>query len=141
MTEHLLTVEVDAETAERFPDDDPEYRWSITCINPNDCHGWIECDKPHEVDGVNAGDGPYDSEEGAPWDGYDEFDFHGQTHTWHDGWGWDVPHPGCVVQGMEVEFPDELDPITRSGRWIVDDAWDGEFCTLTLVREAEEESR
>jgi hypothetical protein len=135
MTEHLLTIEVDTAYAERFPDFEPVNRWSIACINPDQCNGWIECDKPHEVDGVNASDGPYDSDDDAPWSGYDEFEFHDEEHSWRDGYGWTVPYKGCVVQGQYVDLPDELD-LSRLGEWIVEDDWDDTECTLTVVREA-----
>lgn len=138
MTEHLLTVEVDTAYTERFPNAETELNWSITCTNPDQCNGWMECDKPHEVDGVNAADGPNDSEEDAPWSGYDEFEFHGEEHTWRECYGWTIAYKGCVVQGsLTAECPDELHPL-RPGKWVVDDDWDDEICTLNVVREVEE---
>lgn len=137
MTEHLLTVEADTDYAERHPRAYPELTWSITCINPDSCNGWSECDKDHEVDGVNAADGPYDAEDGRPWAGLDEFEFHGEEHTWRSGHGWTSAYKGCVVQGTDVDLPDELHPL-RPGKWIVDDDWDDEFCELIVVRKAEE---
>lgn len=140
MIEHLLTVEVNTDYAERFPDAPTEYRWGIACTNPDQCKGWQECDKAHEVDGSSAADGPYDAEEDAPWDGLDEFEFHGELHTWVDGYGWTVPYVGCVVQGNNVECPDELYPL-RPGAWIVEDDWDDTDCYLTVVREVSEATR
>ncbi|MFG3340561.1 hypothetical protein [Glycomyces sp. NPDC048151] len=134
MIDHLLTVEVDTEYAERFPDAEAQHRWGITCLYPDQCKGWQECNKTHEANGVSAANGPYDAEEGAPWDGLDEFEFHGQEHKWVDYHGWTVPYVGCVVQGNDVEVPDELRPL-RPGKWIVEDDWDDDLCTLTVVRE------
>jgi len=137
MSEHLLTVEVDAAYAELHPRAYPELTWSITCINPDSCNGWSECDKDHEVDGASAANGPHDAEDDQPWAGYDEFDFHGELHKWVSYHGWTVPFKGCVVQGTDVDLPDELHPL-RPGKWIVEDDWDDDICELTVVRKVEE---
>ncbi|MGV7904208.1 hypothetical protein PJN93_30825, partial [Mycobacterium kansasii] len=81
-------------------DYDPEYpsfNHSVECLNVEKCGGWIGCNDPHEVDGRSAADGPYDCDDDAPWEGCDEFEFHGVLHEWHWGHGWTVPYKGCVV--------------------------------------------
>lgn len=140
MSRHILVAEVDTAFGERFPNLPPVHTWHLDCPDSNSCSGWTECDESHEVEGVSAGDGPWDAPEGAPWDGEDEFDFHGVEHTWYDGHGWTVPFDGCVVRGSGCDAPDALnepDPAggwrVPLGRWVVEDDWDDTDCNLLLV--------
>ena len=145
MTEHVVHITRDdaflSRLAEyREPDDqDREDAWQehIECTVPDGCGGWQECLEPHEVDGVSADDGPYDCEEGVPWEGRDEFEFHGVSHEWRWGHGWTVDFRGCPLAITEVELPDGIDT-TRDGKWRVEDDWDGTDCYLVLIGEDKE---
>ena len=136
MSRHILVVEVDTDYAERFPAAPPSHRWRIECPEGNGCAGFEECAELHPE---GADDGPYGSED-APWFDQDEYVFHGVLHTWHGcGYGWTVPYKGCVVQGSDVEPPDDLylsspDRELPLGRWVVEDDWeDYESVYLRLV--------
>ena len=132
MSRHILVIEPDAAYAARFPGSPVEYTSGIECPAGNGCSGWIECDKPHRVDGKSAADGPDDCDEGDPWEGQDEIEFHGVLHTWRCGWGWTAPYPGCVVQGTDYEVPDDLYPL-KPGRYVVEDDWDDCTCILETI--------
>lgn len=148
MTEHLIDIRPDTDYLARLnanrakrglPPTElaaDDLAASITCLHPDRCTGWIECSGQEHPAGSE--DGPYDCEEDAPWEGADEFEFHGELHTWRDSYGWTVPYVGCVVQGADYEIPDELRPL-RIGRWIVEDEWDETDVYLTVVREAADE--
>lgn len=118
-----------------YPGEPMEYEDSLEC--PVGCHGWQECADDHVVpgyDGVN--DGPYDSDEDAPWYDQEEFEFHGVLHTWNGmGYGWTVDYEGCVVAGndwSDLSLPD------REGVWLVDDDWDDHTVTLSEVCELDD---
>lgn len=146
MSRHILVVEPDAAYAARFPDADPETRWWIECPEGNDCAGWQECREPHVVDSKDAADGPHETEcrcvNGleceVPWCGEDVFTFHGIEHEWRWGYGWTVPFTGCVLAANADRFdpPDDLwqtDGTLSIGRWVVDDDWDDDLPTVTLI--------
>jgi len=129
---HILTVT----QCEDFDPDCPSFDYSIECQNVDKCGGWIECHKPHEVDGMSAEDGPWDCADDAPWEGYDEFMFHGVLHRWV-GWnGWTIPYDGCVVASNEMIGDDAHDIALEHGcgRHVVDDDWDDTDCRLIHVR-------
>lgn len=131
---HVLVIEPDTAYAERFPDADIEYRWRIECLSPEKCGGWQECSESHEVPGVPVNDGPWDSDESAPWFEQDYFTFHGVEHEWRSGYGWTVPFDGCVVAYNSPFYDCPIDPL-RPGRWVVDDEWDDEWMTLVAIEE------
>lgn len=139
---HLLTVTKHAD----WHEDEPYWDGSITCQAPSLCNGWWECGEPHEVDGVSAADGPYDSEcpgeHGVstdraghlPWCDEDEFEFHGVLHTWRYGNGWTVPYDGCVVQTADIaEYVDDIAREHGEGTFVVDDEWDDTSVYLHFV--------
>jgi hypothetical protein len=118
------------------PNDDDDYGWEITCLDPGTCIGWESCrlDYQHDTrvrDGIPSvaphwAHGPDDIEsDGTVWEGAEEADFHGVTHTWHWDWGWTVPYVGCIVaaqDGVCDEAHDiacELGP----GSYICDTDW------------------
>ena len=130
---HVLVIEPDAAYAERFPDAPVKYRWRIECANTDLCGGFQECPESHQIDGEPVNDGPWESDESAPWYEQDYFTFHGVEHEWHYGWNWTVPFEGCVVKANAEDQP--IWPM-RTGRWQVDDEWDsGEFVTLHVLSE------
>lgn len=144
MSKHILVVSRDEDylklLAQHRELDEQDardaYRVNIECPTPENCTGWEECRGPHtSPDGfLDANDGPYDCEEDVPWEGYDEFEFHGEVHTWRDSWGWTVPFPGCIVAAQDIEVPEGIDT-TRDGRWLIEDDWDDTDCYMVLVRE------
>lgn len=130
---HVLVIEPDAAYAERFPDAPVEYRWAIECLVPEKCGGWQECPESHQIDGEPTNDGPWESDETAPWYEEEEYEFHGVWHEWRYGYGWTVPFDGCVVaDAVHVDCP--VEPM-RPGRWLVNDEWDDTYLTLDVVSE------
>lgn len=126
MTDHLLTV-----TGE--PGD---FKYVIECVDPPTCHGWEECPKDHIVDGKNAGYGPYESDDEDPWDGMDEFEFHGELHTWHSGWT--VPFQGCIVASSYTCDDSVHDILCDNGPGtykVEADFWDEYTCLLIKVED------
>lgn len=128
MSEHILHVAADGDG------------FTIECVAPDTCNGWIECTEAHAADGIDATDGPYNCDESAPWCDEDEWEFHGKVHAWRYGYGWTLPYPGCVVAGSGAEPPDDVWETTddgehrlKPGRWLVDDDWDDTDCHLALV--------
>ena len=153
MTEHIVHITRDAGKLARLAEFRPvteqdradQYAVHIECTVPGGCGGWEECREPHEVDGVSAADGPYDTvcscadaEATAcsiPWCGHDEFEFHGVLHEWRSGYGWTVDFDGCVLAAYpDFELPDGIDT-TRDGKWRVEDDWDDTDCYLNLIGE------
>ena len=106
------------------------YAWRVECSDPESCEGWTECIEAHEVDGRSAADGPYEADEADPWDGWDQYEFHGVLHEWQGGY-WTVPYPGCVVAGAVEDLPDGIDT-TVDGTYPVEAEWDDEWCYLTV---------
>jgi len=129
---HVLAIEVDAAYAERFPNASTEFRWSVECLDRASCVGWQECNDSHEMPGEPCNDGPWGSEETAPWYEEDEYKFHGAEHTWTPGYGWTIPFDGCVVAENDADCP--VYPM-RPGRWVVHDEWDDTWLTLELGEE------
>ncbi|WP_280389285.1 hypothetical protein [Nocardia wallacei] len=112
---------------------------TVECPPPGTC-GFIRCDEPHKADGFDADDGgPYDCSPDAPYEGMEEFEFHGIEHTWIDHLdGWSVPYTGCVVRdhfGMPTEAEDLLGGMPP-GRYPVRDHWDEDEMRLELAPEA-----
>ena len=154
MSEHILEVSRDDDYLKRLAQhkelDDQDHRdafhVTIRCPNPASCNGWEECSEAHEVDGVSAVDGPYETPcmcaeaEGyrcsVPWCGADGFDFHGVTHEWRWGYGWTKAYDGCVVTSCigDLEVPDGIDT-TRDATYLVDDEWNDTECYLSLICE------
>ena len=109
------------------------YTWRVACSDPAGCPGWVECREAHEVDGRSAADGPWDADEGDPWDGWDEFVFHGVPHEWRSEHGWTVAYAGCPVEVSDTaELPDGIDTAV-DGEHPVEVEWDDVFCVLTLA--------
>lgn len=135
MTTHVLVITPDTEYAKRFPDADPEVQWRVECSDPAACSGWRECGEPHEVGGVSAADGPWDPpSDDVPWVDEDEFEFHGEDHTWRGGWGWTVEYAGCPVDAFgDIELPDDLPQPITPGRYTIDVEWDDTYCTVWYV--------
>ncbi|WNM66368.1 hypothetical protein SEA_CULVER_98 [Gordonia phage Culver] len=129
---HILTVT----KSDDFDPEYPSFDWSIECQNVDKCGGWQECTEKHEVDGVTAGEGPWDCAEGAPWEEQEEFEFHGVLHTWHWGHGWTVPYRGCVVAGSDwiCDHAHDIALDHGCGRHEVEDDWDDMDCYLIHVR-------
>ena len=78
--QHFLVVtETEDSTTE-----DPDYSVSVSCSDPANCDGWVECAEEH---------GDIDP------DGNDEdVEIHGVLHDWQYGHGcWSISYPGCVV--------------------------------------------
>ncbi|WP_087005977.1 hypothetical protein [Gulosibacter sp. 10] len=152
MTKHIITITRDEDFLKRLsqyrePDEHDRsnaYTYSVECTVSGGCGGWQECGKPHEVDGVDASDGPWETpcscayveadHHSIPWCGEEEFEFHGVLHEWRWGYGWTVPYTGCIIRDYPPELPDGIDT-ERDGRWLVDDDWDDTDCYLVLVRE------
>jgi hypothetical protein len=133
---HLLTIT----PTEDHTEEDSDYRFEITCHEPEKCNGFWECMEPHKVDGKSAAAGPYDCSYDDPWCDEDEFEFHGVVHTWHYGWGWTVPYPGCVVAANEHWTDDAWDIAREHGPGVheVDDDWNDDSCILIWLRKVGE---
>jgi hypothetical protein len=136
MSAHVFIRELDTEYAEKYPNEPPEFLNHVEC--PVGCNGWQECTEDvHKVpgyDGVN--DGPYESDEDAPWCDEEEYEFHGVLHTWNgNGYGWTIPFNGCVVSAND--YSDPYDIPERAGKWLVDDDWDDSTVSLTGIVEME----
>lgn len=129
---HILTVT----QCEDFDPEYPSFEYSIECLNVDKCGGWQECRETHEVDGVSAADGPWNCDENAPWEEYDEFAFHGVEHKWVEWHGWTVPYPGCVVADNDFICDDAHDIALDHGcgRHEVEDDWDDMDCSLIHVK-------
>lgn len=137
MTAHILTRREEADYAESYPGERPEYEDHLEC--PVGCSGWQECrEDKHAVPGYEGvNDGPYDSEEDAPWFDEEEFEFHGVLHTWNGYvYEWTIPYEGCVVAGNDWSDPYNIPE--REGRWLVDDDWDDTTVTLSGICELED---
>lgn len=134
MSTHILVIEPDPTAPAMGPHHTDDRTWSIECPPGNGCSGWMECGEKHEVEGHgSAEDGPDDCEETAPWEGCDEFEFHGVMHEWKGGHGWTVPWPGCVVAGSDwSEPPAEMDDLP-TGRYPIEDDWDDTSVALDFV--------
>lgn len=133
-TAHVLVIEPDTKYAKQFPDADPEVLWRVECSDSAKCNAWEECNTPHEVEGLSAADGPYECPEEMPWFDEPEFEFHGELHTWRQGWGWTVEFAGCSVgEFRDAELPDDLPQPVAPGRYTIDVDWDDDYCTLRYV--------
>lgn len=145
MTKHIIHISRDEVYLSRLSeyktvdeqDRKGHYQVEIECTVPGGCGGWEDCTEDHEPGGDF---GPYDAEEGAPWEGKDEFEFHGVVHTWRGWWGWTIPYEGCILRISSPELPDGIDT-TRDSSWIVVDDWEGEDYYLILDREVEKSAR
>lgn len=122
--EHVLVVA----KSDDWHDDDPAWDFAVECCNPDQCNGFIECDKAH--------DGMDPNEETSP--AYDQTEnvlIHGEHHDWHYGFGWCVPFNGCVVKGVGNWTDSAWDIASDhgAGRFVVEDEWDDD-CSLLFVR-------
>lgn len=135
-----------------FPEHPDERDYTIVCTDPQRCEGWTACPEPHEFDGISAACGPHSCDcpdghpnclgegpgEGGnrprpPWFDQEEFDFHDVTHTWRNGWGWTVPYRGCIVAGIDAEWPEQIEQ-TPIGAWEIDEEWvDESDCYLSFT--------
>ena len=128
---HLLSVS----KSKHWTADDPDWTWVITCLAPEKCGGWQECDESHEIEGQPVNDGPWDSDESAPWCEQDQYVFHGVEHEYRWGHGWTVPFDGCVV-AEHAYWSDSVAEIVDEhgeGEHVVDDDWDDEVMTMIYV--------
>lgn len=140
-------------------DYDPENGWfdnfdyDIECVGK--CEGWIECFKEHKYIGIEANPddgcprcqyldeneikyGQSGFNEGhEPWCDEEEFEFHGELHTWRHSNGWTLPYPGCVVAGNDsLEIPSEIVDLNKAGRFEIDPVWYDEYLVeLIFIRE------
>lgn len=131
---HHLTVT----RGEDFNPEHPHFVGTVTCLIPALCDGWQECLQTHEVDGIEAHDGPWDAPEGAPWADEDYFEFHGETHQWL--WhGWSTPYPGCVVADNDAvsDCAHDIGLALGEGTYAVRDEWHDEQMTLVDVERVE----
>ena len=145
MSKHILTVRADQRYADLYPNKGIKYVGSLKCPEGNNCTGFTECDEIHEHEGVRIGDHeagdccPGDPsmdppELCSPWCGEEEFEFHGEWHTYQDGYGWTVPFEGCIVNEYSWEIPDECYPL-RPSVWTVDVRFDDEWIEFYSVKE------
>ncbi|WP_327139404.1 hypothetical protein [Nocardia sp. NBC_01327] len=113
------------------PDVDSEYM--IECLTEGGCGGWHECSEPHKVDGQEVT--PDDCEPGLPWEGVQEWEFHGVLHTWQ-GWnGWTIPYVGCIIAVCDWEPPEEVEKLS-AGRYPVVEKWGDTDVYLSLAVES-----
>lgn len=126
---HVLTVT----KSDDWHEDQPYFDYSIECLAPEKCGGWQECVEPHEVDGNSAADGPWGSDESAPWFEEDYYVFHDVEHEWRYGYGWTVPFEGCVVAANDsaYDYAHDIGVEHGPGRYVVDDEWDD--CSVALL--------
>ena len=103
----------------------------VTCGVLTGRHGWITCDKPHEVNGVNADEGPDRCDADQSWYDEEEFEFHGVMHEWRCEHGWTVPYGGCVVRDSDPDL-DEFGNLP-AGTYPADDDWDDHLCCLRRI--------
>lgn len=108
---------------------EPEWKFSIECVDPTSCGGWQECDGDH--------DGYDPEEETSP--AYDEEEdvlIHGVLHEWR--YGWTIPYEGCPVADAlnwsTIDSAWDLAQQHGAGVHVVDDDWDDTYCTLMWVR-------
>ncbi|MBB3040982.1 hypothetical protein [Nocardioides soli] len=128
---HHLTVVKDDD----FDPEYPHFKGTITCLVPTKCGGWQECPESHQIEGGPVNDGPWDSDEDAPWFEEDYFTFHGVEHEWRYGYGWTVPFEGCCVADNDssVDSVHDIGLENGEGTYVVDDEWDDTSCTLIVV--------
>lgn len=161
---HHLRVTKDAD----FDPDWPSWDYEVTCVEPDKCEGWWECQKEHRLEGIEVADisaaaGPYENDcpgwhgphtdpehdkqmeiespQHWPWCEEDEFEFHGELHTWRTGWGWTVKYPGCVVVSNDgvCDSAYDIGQTHGEGLYLVDDDWyDESDVNLIYVSRVEE---
>lgn len=104
---HVLTITRSAD----WDHEDPAYDFAITCVEPKLCNGYWECSGDHSGFDPNDETSPaYDEE---------EFQIHGEWHTYRYSIGWTVAYPGCVVA--------TCDSLGDSAHWIADEHGPGHF--------------
>jgi hypothetical protein len=136
---HILIKEVDEQYTRAFsnPRNKIYYRYRLECPGPEFCQGISECMDDHVVDGRDAHWGPWECEEDDPWADEEEFEFHGEVHTWTDEYRWTVPCKGCWIH-LEDQEPDDLLLDQPVGRYVVELEWDwDEYILKPLGPEAE----
>ena len=113
---HVLVVTISSDHAP----DDPDYDWTVECLNPDLCGGWTECthaDGHHIEDDAERDDA----------EGEGTYTFHGVEHSYHPGYNWTVPFEGCVVaENIHQWSPESADEIAHQhgvGRHVVGDDW------------------
>lgn len=128
---HRLTLTKDDD----FDPEYPYFKGSIDCLVPAKCGGWQECPESHQIDGEPVNDGPWESDESAPWYEQDYFTFHGVEHEWRYGYGWTVPFEGCVVAANDhaSDSTHEIGVEHGEGTFLVDDEWDDTYVTLHVI--------
>lgn len=128
---HLIVTKDDDD----FDPEYPYFKTAVVCLSPAKCGGWQECRESHEMPGMPTNDGPWDSDESAPWCDQDYFTFHGVEHEWRSGYGWTVPFEGCVVAADDSvgDNAHDIGVAHGEGTYLVDDDWDDEYVTLAII--------
>lgn len=119
-----------------WTEDEPDWDWTIVCVAPERCGCWQECGESHEVEGEPENEGPWDSDESAPWYERDEYVFHGVVHEWQGfGHGWTVTFQGCGVAANDWagDSAAEIAHEYGEGVHVVDDDWDDTDLNLIYV--------
>lgn len=152
MSTHYVVV-TKRENQDTELDWDENFEWHIDCVG--ECNGWIECGKEHKLNGIEASqdDGcprcqflcdneiyipdPRWEEGHEPWCGKEEFEFHGELHTYKSPTGWVLPYQGCVVADNDyLEIPSEIVEANKVGRFEIDPDWQDEHeVWLNFVQE------
>lgn len=123
---HATGVRVD-------PADYPEF--TVSC--PTGACGYEGCPAVHVVDGVSADEGPWEALESAPFAEREQFEFHGELHTWSDlAQVWMVPSRTCAVEDEIRAWGDipEGISIAVDGDYPIEAVWDwdGELCVRLI---------
>jgi hypothetical protein len=99
--------------------DEPDWDFTIKCLTPNTCNGWIECLGDH------AGYDPED-EESPAFDQYEDVEIHGMLHKWYATNNWVIPFLGCVVDASEwIDDAREIARLEGLGTYRVAGEWGG----------------
>ncbi|WP_330253090.1 hypothetical protein OG874_00295 [Nocardia sp. NBC_00565] len=111
------------------------FAYTIECPGRPDCDSRIECHKDHKVDGRDADDGPDDCEEGDPWCGAEEWEFHGAFHLWMSEYGWTIPAGDCGAKTHPWLYDTASDLLhdRPPGRYPVRVSWAEEIFDLDLL--------
>jgi hypothetical protein len=114
-------------------EEEPDFDYQVICPNPGEKCGFSECMEEHTVDGKNVH--PYDHDEGDPWAGCEDWEFHGVPHTYQPGFGWTIPYTRCAVRDHDA-LRDEANDLLwdkPEGSYPVIDNWDEYLMYLELA--------
>jgi hypothetical protein len=156
MGTHTMVVTLDAIEQAKLdagelvlPEHPDSHTWHIRCDDPAHCTGYSECIRMHickhghdAVHGFDedSDDGPCpghdDPEKPNCFAGEEEYQFHGEWHTYRWGWGWTVPFIGCIVsENWDGDLLDVAGGVSALplGEHPVDEEWyDDTGVSLTL---------